>query len=186
MYILIVNEQPLGRTLAAGLVSHGHEVAYVDEETLQKGSNDYVKQLQEAIKKEQGEVVQICVALEAQMTTLTPSEQEVFLKDYGLTSSALAVLINASYELLNLITYFTAGPQEVRAWTIRAGTKAPQAARVIHSDFERGFIKAEVIKLADYLHYKTELACREAGKVAIEGKHYAVEDGDIIHFRFNV
>lgn len=161
-------------------------VANVDEDTLKKGTNDYVEKLREAIQKEQAEVVLVCAALEAQMATLTPDEQMLFLEDYGLKDSALTVLINASYKLLNLITYFTAGPQEVRAWTVRAGTKAPQAAGVIHSDFERGFIKAEVIKLADYLHYKTELACREAGKVSIEGKHYTVEDGDIIHFRFNV
>ena len=157
-------------------------VANVDEDTLQKGVNDYVEKL----KEEHAEVVLVCATLEAQMATLTPSEQKLFLEDYGLKSSALAVLISASYKLLNLITYFTAGPQEVRAWAIQAGTKAPQAAGIIHSDFERGFIKAEVIKLADYLHYKTELACREAGKVSIEGKHYTVEDGDMIHFRFNV
>jgi ribosome-binding ATPase len=95
-------------------------------------------------------------------------------------------LIRASYELLDLITYFTAGVQEVRAWTIRKGWKAPQAAGVIHTDFERGFIKAEVIKLEEYQKYKTEGACREAGKVAIEGKEYVVKDGDIMHFRFNV
>ncbi len=161
-------------------------VANVDEDTLQKGVNDYVEKLKEAIKEEHAEVVLVCATLEAQMATLTPSEQKLFLEDYGLKSSALAVLISASYKLLNLITYFTAGPQEVRAWAIQVGTKAPQAAGIIHSDFERGFIKAEVIKLADYLHYKTELACREAGKVSIEGKHYTVEDGDMIHFRFNV
>ena len=161
-------------------------VANVDESTLQKGVNDYVELLQTAVKEEHAEVVLVCAALEAQMVALTPSEQRLFLEDYGLKSSALEVLISASYKLLNLITYFTAGPQEVRAWTIRTGTKAPQAAGVIHSDFERGFIKAEVIKLSDYLHYKTELACREAGKMFIEGKDYTVEDGDIIHFRFNV
>lgn len=161
-------------------------MANVDEETLQKGTNEYVEQLKEAIKTEQAEVVLVCAELESQMAELTPSEQRLFLEDYGLQASALEVLIRASYQLLNLITYFTAGPQEVRAWTVKAGTKAPQAAGVIHSDFERGFIKAEVIKLADYLHYKTELACREAGKIAIEGKEYTVEDGDIIHFRFNV
>lgn len=161
-------------------------VANVDEKTLLKGTNNYVEQLQKSVNKEKAEIVLVCAALEAQMTSLTPSEKEFFLEDYGLHSSALAMLINASYRLLNLITYFTAGPQEVRAWTIELGTKAPQAAGVIHSDFERGFIKAEVIKLSDYLHCKTELACRAAGKVRIEGKDYVVEDGDIIHFRFNV
>jgi len=161
-------------------------VANVDEKTLQKSTNNYVAQLQTAVKEEHAEIVLVCAALEAQMAELTPSEKDLFLEDYGLKSSALEVLISASYKLLSLITYFTAGPQEVRAWTIRTGTKAPQAAGVIHSDFERGFIKAEVIKLSDYLHYKTELACRAAGKVRIEGKGYVVEDGDIIRFLFNV
>jgi len=161
-------------------------MANVDEETLQKGTNDYVARLQEVIKEEHAEVVLVCAELESQLAELTPHEQGLFLQDYGLQSSALEVLIRASYKLLDLITYFTAGPQEVRAWTIKAGTKAPQAAGVIHTDFERGFIKAEVIKLTDYLHYETELACREAGRMAIEGKEYTVEDGDIVHFRFNV
>jgi ribosome-binding ATPase len=161
-------------------------VANVDEKTLRKGTNNYVEQLQKSVNEENAEIVLVCAALEAQMTPLTPSEKELFLEDYGLHSSALEMLINASYKLLNLITYFTAGPQEVRAWTIELGTKAPQAAGVIHSDFERGFIKAEVIKLLDYLHCKTELACRAAGKVRIEGKDYVVGDGDIVHFRFNV
>jgi hypothetical protein len=95
-------------------------------------------------------------------------------------------LISAAYALLHLITYFTAGPQEVRAWTIKKGYKAPQAAGVIHTDFERGFIKAEVIKLHDYQQFKTEVGCRENGKISIEGKEYVVKDGDIMHFRFNV
>ena len=161
-------------------------VANVDEKTLQKGTNNYVEQLRKAVDEEHAEIVLVCAALEAQMTTLTPSEKELFLEDYGLNAYALDVLISASYKLLKLITYFTAGPQEVRAWTIERGTKAPQAAGVIHSDFERGFIKAEVIKLSDYIHCETELACRAAGKVHIEGKDYVVEDGDIVHFRFNV
>ncbi len=161
-------------------------VANVDEQTLQQGTNNYVDQLRTVVKEEDAGIVLVCAALEAQMAELTPSEKELFFEDYGLKSSALEVLISASYKLLSLITYFTAGPQEVRAWTIRTGTKAPQAAGVIHSDFERGFIKAEVIKLSDYLHYKTELACRTAGKVHIEGKSYVVEDGDIMHFLFNV
>ncbi len=161
-------------------------VANTDEETLQKKTNSYVKKLQEATKGEQVEIVLVCAALEAQMAKLSPSEQQVFRKEYGIKSSALSALIRSSYRLLNFITYFTAGPQEVRAWTIQVGTKAPQAAGVIHSDFEKGFIRAEVIKLANYLNYKTELACREAGKVAIEGKNYIVEDGDIIHFRLNI
>ena len=110
----------------------------------------------------------------------------MFLGEYGLDESGLNKLISGAYSLLNLITYFTAGVQEVRAWTIRKGWKAPQAAGVIHTDFERGFIKAEVIKLQDYELYKTEAGCRENGKIAIEGKEYVVQDGDIMHFRFNV
>ena len=110
----------------------------------------------------------------------------MFLSEYGLEESGLNKLIRAAYKLLDLITYFTAGVQEVKAWTIKKGWKAPQAAGVIHSDFERGFIKAEVIKLDDYQTFKSEAACRENGKISIEGKEYIVQDGDIMHFRFNV
>ena len=161
-------------------------VANVDEATLTQGTNQYVKQLQKAIQNENAQIVLVSATLEAQLADLTPADKQLFLDEYGLQAAGLDRLIQASYKLLNLITYFTAGPQEVRAWTITAGTKAPQAAGRIHSDFERGFIKAEVIKLADYQHYKTELACREAGKIRIEGKNYTVEDGDIMHFRFSV
>ena len=161
-------------------------VANIDEKTLQNGTNKHVEKLQKSVNEENAEIVSMCATLEAQMTSLTPNEKKLFLEDYGLHSSALEALIDASYKLLDLITYFTAGPQEVRAWTIERGTKAPQAAGIIHSDFERGFIKAEVIKLSDYVHCKTELACRAAGKVRIEGKDYVVEDGDIVHFRFSV
>jgi hypothetical protein len=108
------------------------------------------------------------------------------LEEYGLEESGLNKLIKAAYSILNLVTYFTAGEKEVRAWTIRKGWKAPRAAGVIHTDFEKGFIRAEVIKLEDYKKYKTELACKEAGKMAVEGKDYVVKDGDIMHFRFNV
>jgi ribosome-binding ATPase YchF (GTP1/OBG family) len=108
------------------------------------------------------------------------------LFEFGLSESGLNQLIHASYHILDLITYFTAGPKEVRAWTIRRGWKAPKAAGVIHTDFERGFIKAEVIKLENYVKFKSEAACKEAGKLAIEGKEYVVKDGDIMHFRFNV
>src|SRR5690606_33251187 len=142
--------------------------------------------LKEAVKDEGAEVILISAAIESQIAELEPDEREVFLEEYGLKESGLNKLIRASYNILQLITYFTAGVQEVRAWTIRKGWKAPQAAGVIHSDFERGFIKAEVIKLDDYQKYKTEAACKEVGKVAIEGKEYEVKDGDIIHFRFNV
>ena len=133
------------------------------------------------------EVVIISAAIEAQIAELESTEdREVFLQEYGLTESGLNKLLRASYHLLDLITYFTAGEKEVRAWTIRKGWKAPQAAGVIHTDFEKGFIRAEVIKLADYQQYKTEQGCKEAGKMSVEGKEYVVQDGDIMHFRFNV
>ncbi len=161
-------------------------VANVDEASVLTG-NKYVDALRNLVKNEQAEVVVISAAIEAQIAELDNEEdRETFLKEYGLDESGLNKLIRASYSLLNLITYFTAGEKEVRAWTIKKGWKAPQAAGVIHTDFEKGFIKAEVIKLPDYQHYKTEHACREAGKMAIEGKEYVVADGDIMHFRFNV
>ena len=126
-------------------------------------------------------------SVEAQITELEELEDKLmFLEEYGLTESGLDKLIRSSYHLLNLITYFTAGVQEVRAWTIQKGWKAPAAAGVIHTDFERGFIRAEVIKLADYVAYKTEAGCKDAGKLSVEGKEYVVQDGDIMHFRFNV
>jgi ribosome-binding ATPase YchF (GTP1/OBG family) len=149
--------------------------------------NKHVDALRNLVKEENAEVVMISAAIEAQIAELENEEdRKEFLKEYGLEESGLNKLIRASYSLLNLITYFTAGVQEVRAWTIKRGWKAPAAAGVIHTDFEKGFIKAEVIKLSDYQQYKTEVACKEAGKMAIEGKEYVVQDGDIMHFRFNV
>jgi GTP-binding protein YchF len=160
-------------------------VSNVDEESIQNG-NSYVGQLQQAIKNENAELIMVSAGLEAQIAELDEEERKLFLEEYGLTESGLFKLIRASYHLLDLITYFTAGPKEVRAWTIRKGWTAPKAAGVIHTDFEKGFIKAEVIKLEDYLKYKTEQSCKEAGKISIEGKEYIVKDGDIMHFRFNV
>lgn len=161
-------------------------VANVDEGSVLTG-NQHVNQLVDLVKSENAEVVIISAAIEAQIAELDNEEdRQTFLKEYGLEESGLAKLIRASYRLLDLITYFTAGEKEVRAWTIKKGWKAPQAAGVIHTDFEKGFIKAEVIKLPDYQQYKTEHGCREAGKMSIEGKDYVVEDGDIMHFRFNV
>ncbi|WP_339866494.1 redox-regulated ATPase YchF [uncultured Algoriphagus sp.] len=161
-------------------------VANVDEESLQTG-NKYVDKLKEEVKDENAEVIILCAAIEEQIAEFEdPEEKEMFLGEYGLEESGLNKLIYGAYSLLNLITYFTAGVQEVRAWTIKKGWKAPAAAGVIHTDFERGFIKAEVIKLAEYQKFKTEAACRENGKIAIEGKEYVVQDGDIMHFRFNV
>ncbi len=161
-------------------------VANVGEESVSTG-NKYVDALVESIKNEGAEMVVVCASLEEQISQFTePEEKEMFLEEYGLAESGLDKLIKASYKLLDLITYFTAGKKEVRAWTITRGWKAPQAAGVIHTDFERGFIKAEVIKYENFKTFKSELACKEAGKLSIEGKEYVVTDGDIMHFRFNV
>ena len=161
-------------------------VANVEEAALPEG-NEYSNKLKEAVKDENAEVVVVSASIEAQIAELEdPEERALFLEEYGLKESGLNKLIKAAYNILDLITYFTAGVQEVRAWTIKKGWKAPQAAGVIHTDFEKGFIKAEVIKLENYQKYKSEVACKEAGKIAIEGKEYIVCDGDIMHFRFNV
>ncbi len=160
--------------------------ANVEEAVINTG-NEWVEKLKEAVKDEDAQVILVCAAIEAQIAELEDEEErEMFLGEYGLKESGLDRLIKASYDLLDLITYFTAGKQEVRAWTIRRGWKAPQAAGVIHTDFEKGFIKAEVIKLDHYTTFKTEQAVKEAGKMSIEGKDYVVSDGDIMHFRFNV
>lgn len=161
-------------------------VANVDENSMLNG-NEYSEKLKAMAAEEGADVIVLCAAIESQIAEMEdPEEQEMFLGEFGLTESGLNRLIKASYKLLNLITYFTAGVKEVRAWTIVKGWKAPQAAGVIHSDFEKGFIRAEVIKLADYVELKSEAAIKEAGKMAVEGKEYVVADGDIMHFRFNV
>lgn len=158
-------------------------VANVDEATLQKGTNDHVEHLKTCIAQENAPLIMLCSALEAEIALAPEEEQAEFLQMYDLKQTGLTELIQTSYKWLGLITYFTAGVQEVRAWTIQKGTLAPQAAGVIHSDFEKGFIKAEVIKLADYLHYKDVPSCKQAGKMSLEGKAYEVQDGDIIHFK---
>lgn len=161
-------------------------VANVDEASVLSG-NEWSKKLEEGIAGEEAQIILVSAGLEEQIAEFEdPEEKEMFLEEYGLKESGLNRLIKASYELLDLITYFTAGETEVRAWTIERGWKAPQAAGVIHTDFEKGFIKAEVIKLPSYQEFKTEAGCRDAGKLAIEGKDYVVHDGDIMHFRFNV
>lgn len=161
-------------------------VANVDEGSMLSG-NEYSEKLREAVVHEGADVILLCAAIESQISEIEdPEEHEMFLGEYGLKESGLAKLIRASYALLNLITYFTAGVKEVRAWTIVKGWKAPQAAGVIHTDFEKGFIRAEVIKLADFEQYKSEAGVKEVGKMAVEGKEYVVVDGDIMHFRFNV
>ena len=161
-------------------------LANVDEESIIDG-NEYVEKLRNEVQNENAQVITVCASVEEQIASFDdPEERELFLEEYGLEESGLNRLIRASYALLDLITYFTAGEKEVRAWTIKRGWKAPQAAGVIHTDFEKGFIKAEVIKLKNYQKYRTEAACRDAGKIGIEGKDYIVDDGDIMHFRFNV
>ncbi len=130
--------------------------------------------------------IKICAKLEAELTELTDEEMRNYLKESGITETGLDKLIKTSYQILNLITYFTSGPKESRAWTVTAGTKAPQAAGVIHTDFEHGFIRAEVISYQDFVDYNGELGAKNNGKLRIEGKEYVVQDGDVMHFRFNV
>jgi hypothetical protein len=161
-------------------------VANVDEASMHTG-NKFSAALKEAVKNERAEVIIMSNSIEAQIQEMeSPDDRQLFMEEYGMKEPALERLIHATYKLLGLYTYFTAGVQEVRAWTIQEGWKAPQAAGVIHTDFEKGFIKAEVISYNDYIQYGSEAACREAGKLRIEGKEYPVKDGDIMHFRFNV
>ena len=161
-------------------------VCNVDEASAVKG-NKYVDIVKEAIKEENAEMLIVAAATEADIAELeTYEERQMFLQEVGLQESGVVRLINSAYKLLDLQTYFTTGVQETRAWTFLRGTKAPQAAGIIHSDFERGFIRAEVIKYNDYIALGSESACRDAGKIGVEGKEYVVQDGDIMHFRFNV
>lgn len=161
-------------------------VCNVDESAAATG-NDYVTQVQTAVAAENAEVLVLAVATEADINELeTYDERQLFLEDLGLDEPGAAKLIRAAYKLLNLETYFTAGQKEVRAWTIPAGATAPQAAGVIHTDFEKGFIRAEVISFADYDALGSEQKAKEAGKARVEGKDYTVKDGDVMHFRFNV
>lgn len=161
-------------------------VCNVDEGSAVSG-NGYVDAVREAIKDERAELLIVAAATEADIAELEDyEERQAFLADAGLSESGVSRLIKSAYKLLDLQTYFTTGADETRAWTFTRGTKAPQAAGIIHSDFERGFIRAEVIKYDDYVALGSEKACREAGKIAIEGKEYVVADGDIMHFLFNV
>jgi GTP-binding protein YchF len=161
-------------------------VANVDEASMHTG-NKYSDQLVAAAKAEGAQVIVMTNAIEAQIAEFeNPDDKQMFMEEYKMEEPALDRLIHTAYQLLNLSTYFTAGVQEVRAWTIHKGWKAPQAAGVIHTDFEKGFIKAEVISYDDFVQYKSEAACRENGKLRIEGKEYIVQDGDVMHFRFNV
>ena len=161
-------------------------VANVDEASMHTG-NKFSEALQASIKGEGAEVIVMCNNIEAQIAEMEdPDDKALFMDEYKMTEPALNKLIRSTYKLLQLNTYFTAGVQEVRAWTIHEGWKAPQAAGVIHTDFEKGFIKAEVIAYDDYVKYGSEAAARDSGRLRIEGKEYIVKDGDVMHFRFNV
>ncbi len=148
--------------------------------------NEYVRVVEQIAEVEGAVVITICADIESQIAELEADERESFLDEMGLHESALDRLVHAAYDLLGLITFFTAGPKEARAWTIKRGTRAPVAAGAIHTDFERGFIRAETIKFADYERLGSEAAVREAGLMRSEGKDYEVQDGDVILFRFNV
>ncbi len=161
-------------------------VCNVDDASAVSG-NKYVDAVREAVKDEHAEILVVAAQTESDIAELeTYEERQMFLEEIGLKESGVNRLIKAAYKLLDLETFLTAGPKEVRAWTYRKGSKAPQCAGVIHSDFERGFIRAEIIKYDDYIHYGSEAAVKEAGKMHIEGKDYVFQDGDIVVFRFNV
>jgi ribosome-binding ATPase len=161
-------------------------VCNVDEKSAKEG-NKYVEQVRDAVKGENAQILIIAAKIEAEIAELESyEERQLFLNEIGLDKSGVERLIRSAYTLLNLETFLTAGPMEVKAWTYNKGAKAPQTAGVIHSDFEKGFIRAEVIKYDDYIKYGSEAACRTAGKLSTEGKDYVVQDGDIMHFLFNV
>lgn len=161
-------------------------ICNVDEASVNDG-NEHTRAFHEAIREEDAEIILICADIESQIIELEdPQERAEFLEAMDLEEPGVNKVIRGAYRLLNLITYFTAGEKEVRAWTVEEGTKAPQAAGVIHSDFEKGFIRAEVIKYDDYVRYGSEQAVKEAGRMGVEGKEYTVVDGDVMHFRFNV
>ncbi|CAM4185790.1 redox-regulated ATPase YchF [Campylobacter armoricus] len=170
------------RLLSAKEVIYG---ANVDENSLLE-DNEFVKELKEFAAKSGHEVIKLCSKIEEEMIALSDEENYEFLKSLGVERSGLEVVIRTAFSKLNLISYFTAGQVEVRSWTIQKGWKAPKAASVIHNDFEKGFIKAEVISYEDYITYKGENGAKEAGKLRLEGKDYVVCDGDVMHFRFNV
>lgn len=161
-------------------------LANVNEEELAKEDNDYVQKVKSLALTEGAKCIRICAKVEAELTELSDIEKKEMLEMIGISESGLDVLIKETYDLLGLATYFTVGKQEVRAWTFKKGMTAPQCAGVIHSDFERGFIRAEVIKYEDMIAYRSELKVKEAGKFRVEGKEYIMQDGDICHFRFNV
>jgi len=160
--------------------------ANVSEEDIVIGENEYTKIVKEYAEKENSSVVVMCAKIESELSELSEDDKKIFMDDLGITNSGLDKLIFATYDLLGLATYFTAGPKEVRAWTFKKGMKAPRCAGIIHSDFERGFIRAEVMSFDDLEKYGTELKVKEAGRTRLEGKEYLMQDGDICYFRFNV
>ena len=161
-------------------------VANIKESEISYKENPYVEKVREYASKENAEVVVLCAKIESELSELNDDEKEMFLSELGIEQSGLDKLINATYHLLGLATYFTAGEKEVRAWTFKRGMKAPECAGIIHSDFQRGFIKAEIMSYDDLINYGNEKSVREAGKMRLEGKEYLMKDGDICYFRFNV
>lgn len=161
-------------------------VANVSEEDIQNNGNEYVEKVSEFAKKEGSESVMICAKIESELAELNDDDKKLFLEELGIDESGLDKLIKKTYSLLGLATYFTVGSDEVKAWTFKKGMKAPQCAGLIHTDFERGFIRAEVMSYDDLIKYKNENNVKEAGKMRLEGKDYIMQDGDICHFRFNV
>jgi GTP-binding protein YchF len=181
---LDANQTALVKTLHLLTVKPTMYIANVDEDGVE--GNEYVEQVQAIAAKENAIVVVICNKLESEIAELEDDERAEFLQDLGMEEPGLDRVIRAGYQLLGLHTYFTAGVKEVRAWTVKVGATAPEAAGVIHTDFQKGFIRAEVIAYDDFIQYKGEAGAKEAGKWRLEGKDYIVKDGDVIHFRFNV
>lgn len=180
------DEQQIARELFLLTAKPVMYVCNVDETSALSG-NKYVEAVREAVKDEDAEILVVAAKIESEIAELeTYEERQMFLEEIGLKESGVSRLIKAAYHLLNLQTYFTAGSDEVRAWTFLRGSKAPQCAGIIHTDFEKGFIRAEVIKYNDFVSLGSEQAVKEAGKMSVEGKEYVVQDGDIMHFRFNV
>lgn len=161
-------------------------MANIDENEIASEENQFVKKVREYASKENAEVITVCAKIESELSELNEDDKMEFLEDLGIKESGLNKLINATYKLLGLATYFTAGPKEVRAWTFKIGMTAPNCAGIIHSDFERGFIRAEVTDFNDLITLGSEKAVKEAGKMRLEGKEYLMKDGDVCHFRFNV
>jgi hypothetical protein len=161
-------------------------MANISEEDILTGENEYVKRVKEYAEKENNRVISVCAKIESELSELEETDKVNFLKDLGIEESGLDKLIKETYSLLGLATFFTAGTDEVRAWTFKKGMKAPACAGIIHTDFERGFIRAEIMSYEDLEKYGTEKAVKEAGKMRLEGKEYLMQDGDICYFRFNV